>query len=100
MEPPGRKAASFLSGGGRAGELMRRLDEVDLLVTDIGLPGLNGRQVADAARVRRPELKVLFMTGYAETAALSSGFLEQGMEMVTKPFSMEVLAAKVQAMVG
>ena len=64
---------------------------VDLLVSDIGLPGLNGRQLADAARVNRPRLKVLFVTGYAEVAAANS-FLESGMEIVTKPFTMEVLA--------
>jgi CheY-like chemotaxis protein len=80
--------------------LMHHLADVDLLITDIGLPGLNGRQVADAARVRRPDLKVLFMTGYAENAALSSGFLEQGMDMVTKPFPMDTLSAKVRQMVG
>ena len=80
--------------------LMRELDDVDLLVTDIGLPGLNGRQVADAARARRPDLKVLFMTGYAENASLSSGFLEPGMDMITKPFPMETLVGKVRQMVG
>jgi PAS domain S-box-containing protein len=80
--------------------LMRELDGIDLLVTDIGLPGLNGRQVAEAARVRRPDLKVLFMTGYAETASMSSGFLEQGMEMITKPFPMDTLVGKVRQMVG
>jgi PAS domain S-box-containing protein len=70
--------------------------QIDLLVTDIGLPGLNGRQVADAGRQLRPELKVLFMTGYAENAALASGFLEPGMQMITKPFTMESLAARVK----
>jgi CheY-like chemotaxis protein len=69
---------------------------IDLLITDIGLPGLNGRQVADAARVSRPDLKVLFMTGYAENAALSSGFLEPGMAMITKPFAMDVLANRIR----
>jgi PAS domain S-box-containing protein len=72
---------------------------IDLLVTDIGLPGLNGRQVADAARVRRPGLKTLFMTGYAETAAGASGFLEPGMEMMTKPFAMDVLSKRIRDMI-
>jgi PAS domain S-box-containing protein len=72
---------------------------VDVLVTDIGLPGLNGRQLADAGRLLRPGLKVLFMTGYAENAALANGFLEHGMEMITKPFAMERLAARVRGMV-
>jgi PAS domain S-box-containing protein len=79
-------------------DLLRSGQRVDLLVTDIGLPGLNGRQLADAARVLRPELKVLFMTGYAENAALASGFLEPGMAMITKPFAMDALATRVQAM--
>lgn len=77
-------------------EVLHSDRRIDLLVTDIGLPGLNGRQVADAARVRRPALKVLFMTGYAENAALASGFLEPGMAMITKPFAMEQLAARTR----
>jgi signal transduction histidine kinase/CheY-like chemotaxis protein len=70
---------------------------IDLLITDIGLPGgLNGRQVADAARTRRPELKVLFITGYAENAAMRDGRLEPGMSLITKPFEMDLLARKIQ----
>ncbi|WP_163334134.1 response regulator, partial [Enterobacter bugandensis] len=72
-------------------DILQSAEDIDLLVTDIGLPGLNGRQVAEAARLRRPDLKVLFMTGYAESAAIAQGFLEPGMAMITKPFSMEVL---------
>ncbi len=72
---------------------------VDLLVTDIGLPGLNGRQLADAARVSRPELKVLFMTGYAENATIANGFLEAGMQMITKPFAVEALATRIRDMI-
>ena len=74
--------------------------EVDLLVTDIGLPGLNGRQLADAARLRRPDLRVLFMTGYAETAAVAGGFLEPGMKLITKPFSIDALTRRVREMIG
>jgi PAS domain S-box-containing protein len=74
---------------------------VDLLITDVGLPGgLNGRQVADAARVRRPELKVLFITGYAENAAVGNGLMGQGMEVLTKPFQIEELAKRVGDMVN
>lgn len=62
---------------------------LDLLITDVGLPGLNGRQLADAARAQRPELKVLFMTGYAHNAAVGNGLLEPGMEFITKPFAIE-----------
>lgn len=69
---------------------------VDLLVTDVGLPGgMNGRQVADAARVSRPGLKVLFVTGFAENAAVGNGHLEPGMEVITKPFVMSELANKI-----
>ena len=73
---------------------------IDLLITDVGLPGgLNGRQVADAARALRPGLKVLFITGYAaEDAAVGNGHLEPGMELLTKPFSLESLSAKVGEM--
>jgi DNA-binding response OmpR family regulator len=72
---------------------------VDLLITDIGLPGLNGRQLADAARAQRPELKVLFMTGYAENATIANGFLEPGMEMMTKPFAIEALVSRIRDMI-
>jgi CheY-like chemotaxis protein len=73
---------------------------VDLLITDVGLPGgLNGRQVADAARVGRPELKVLFITGYAENAAVGNGLMEPGMGVLTKPFEIAALAKKVRDMV-
>ena len=73
---------------------------IDLLVSDVGLPGgMNGRQVADAARVSRPELKVLFITGYAENAAVGNGLLAPGMEVLTKPFVMGDLAAKVHDMI-
>ena len=74
---------------------------IDLLVTDVGLPGgMNGRQLADAARQRRPDLKVLFVTGYAENAALGSGPLEHGMQVMAKPFAMNVFAARVQGIIG
>ncbi len=70
---------------------------IDLLVTDVGLPGgMNGRQMADAARVSRPDLKVLFITGYAENAVLSHGHLEPGMHVLTKPFAMETLASRIK----
>jgi CheY-like chemotaxis protein len=80
-------------------KLLQSGTRIDLLVTDIGLPGLNGRQVADAARVSRCDLKVLFMTGYAENATLANGFLEPGMEMITKPFAIEALATRVRDMI-
>ncbi|MDB5735701.1 MAG: hybrid sensor histidine kinase/response regulator [Alphaproteobacteria bacterium] len=73
---------------------------IDLLITDVGLPGgMNGRQVADAARVLRAGLKVLFITGYAENAAVGNGHLDPGMEILAKPFAMSTLANKVREMI-
>jgi CheY-like chemotaxis protein len=72
---------------------------IDLMITDVGLPGgMNGRQLADAARVKRADLKVLFITGYAENAAINNGHLGHGMEILTKPFAMATLANKVRKM--
>ncbi len=73
---------------------------MDLLVTDVGLPGMNGRQLAEVARQHRPGLKVLFMTGYAQKAAERQGFLEDGMDMVAKPFAIELLASKIRTMIS
>jgi light-regulated signal transduction histidine kinase (bacteriophytochrome) len=79
--------------------LLQSAQRVDLLVTDVGLPGLNGRQLADAARAVRPGLKVLFITGYAANAAIGKGVLAPGMDVLTKPFSLDALATKIIAMV-
>lgn len=69
---------------------------ISLLITDVGLPnGMNGRQVADAARQLRPTLPVLFVTGYAENAVLSHGHLDPGMQVATKPFDVERLKRKI-----
>ena len=88
---------------GDGAEAIKILDSdarIDLLVTDVGLPGqLNGRQVADAARRVRPDLKVIFITGYAENAVIGNGHLDAGMEIVTKPFDITMLLNKVQEMV-
>jgi DNA-binding response OmpR family regulator len=81
-------------------KILQSPERIDLLVSDIGLPGLNGRQLAEAARAQRPDLKVLFITGYAENAAMANGFLEPGMEMVTKPFAVDALAARIRDMIG
>lgn len=72
---------------------------IDLLVSDVGLPGLNGRQLAEQAREARPDLKVLFITGYAEGAASPSGFLDQGMALITKPFAVDTLMARIRAII-
>lgn len=89
------------AGDGAAGLKVLTSDvRIDLLVTDVGLPGgLNGRQVADAARSARPDLKVLFITGYAENALLSHGHLSPGMHVMTKPFAMEALAGRIRELI-
>ncbi|GGX24700.1 hybrid sensor histidine kinase/response regulator [Pigmentiphaga litoralis] len=70
---------------------------LDLMVTDVGLPGgMNGRQLADAARAQRPDLKVLFITGYAENALIGDGVLEPGMQVLTKPFTVDNLLDRVR----
>ena len=86
------------AGDGKAGlGIVQSNARIDLLVTDVGLPGgMNGRQVADAARVSRPRLKVLFITGYAENAVVGNGQLDAGMAILTKPFTMTSLEAKVR----
>ena len=83
------------SDGASGLRILQSAQRIDLLVTDVGLPDINGRQVADTARVNRPDLKILFMTGYAESAAGSS-FLSNGMKIIAKPFTMDSLAAKIR----
>jgi PAS domain S-box-containing protein len=80
--------------------ILREAARIDLLVTDVGLPGMNGRQLADQARETRPDLKVLFITGYAESAAIADGFLQPGMEMITKPFDLDNLSRRIRSMVS
>ena len=85
--------------GPKALQALETERRIDLMITDVGLPGgMNGRQLADTARVKRPKLKVLFITGYAENAAINNGHLEHGMEILTKPFAMAALANKVRKM--
>ena len=74
--------------------------QISLLITDVGLPGgMNGRQLADAARGNRPDLEVLFITGYAENAVLNHGHLEHGMHVMTKPFQLDVFAQRVKSLI-
>lgn len=72
---------------------------IDLMISDVGLPGMNGRQLAEIGRQIRPGLKVLFITGYAEHAAVRGGFLDPGMQLITKPFTFDLLTAKVREMI-
>lgn len=86
--------------GGRAIEILQSNEGIDLLVTDVGLTGgLNGRQVADAGRQLRPALPVLFITGYAASAAVGAGQLEPGMQVLTKPFTAAELERRARALV-
>jgi PAS domain S-box-containing protein len=80
--------------------ILRSPERIDLLVTDVGLPGMNGRQLADQARESRPDLKILFITGYAESVAISDGFLQPGMEMITKPFDLDNLSRRIRSMIS
>jgi PAS domain S-box-containing protein len=75
-------------------------ERIDLLITDVGLPGMDGRQVAERAREDKPDLKILFITGYAESVALSDGFLRPGMGMITKPFDLADLSLRIRAMIS
>jgi PAS domain S-box-containing protein len=79
--------------------VLRETPNIDLLVTDIGLPGMNGRQLADQAREARPDLKILFITGYSESVVMAKGFLLPGMEMITKPFDLDHFLRRIRAMV-
>ena len=97
----GRPASRAAADGAAGLRVLNSGVRVDLLVTDVGLPGgMNGRQLADAARVARPALKVLFITGYAENAVLSHGHLEPGMHVLTKPFAMEALAGRIRELIA
>ena len=80
-------------------EVLRTDNAIRLMVTDIGLPGVDGRRLADAARKQRPDMRVLFMTGYADTALLGDA-LPEGFGLITKPFDLDDLAARAQALLG
>ena len=79
--------------------ILQSSQRIDLLISDVGLPGMNGRQLAEIGRQVRPDLRVLFITGYAEHAAVRGGFLDPGMQMITKPFTFDLLTAKVREMI-
>lgn len=86
--------------GPRGLSLLDQYDDIEVLVTDVGLPGgLNGRQVADRARELMPDLKVLFVTGYAENAALNHGHIGPGTRVLTKPFAVNDLVARVNGLI-
>jgi len=83
-----------------AGSALRALEregKIDLLLTDVILPGPNGRELANAAVAERPGLKVLFMTGYSRNATVHQGRLDEGVQLIQKPLTQATLAAKVRA---
>ncbi len=81
-------------------KLLQSEARIDLLVTDVGLPGgMNGRQMAEAGIERRPDLKVLFITGYAENSLIGNGHLKPGMQVLTKPFAVDALALRIKELV-
>ena len=92
---------AYLEAGDAVGAvpILESGQRIDLMISDVGLPGMNGRQLAEIGRQLRPELRVLFITGYAENAATRAGFLDEGMQMITKPFAFDQLTAKVREMI-
>ena len=97
----GELGYAFVEAGDANGAMpiLQSSQRIDLLISDVGLPGMNGRQLAEIGRQIRPDLKVLFITGYAEYAAVRGGFLDSGMQMITKPFTFDLLTAKVREMI-
>jgi two-component system, cell cycle sensor histidine kinase and response regulator CckA len=75
---------------------MRYDGVIHLLMTDVILPGMNGRRLADTLKTDRPGLKVLFNSGYTENVIVAHGVLEQGLHFISKPFSADALARKVR----
>jgi PAS domain S-box-containing protein len=82
--------------GESALQVLESHPEVMLMFTDVGLPRMNGRQIVDEARLKRPDLKVLFTSGYARHAIVHDGRLDQGVELLTKPFTRTQLAARIR----
>jgi len=79
-------------------EALRSSEAIELMVSDVGMPGMSGRELAEIARAERPDLPILFVTGYAENAAIRSEFLGRNMAMITKPFAVDALATKINEM--
>ena len=97
LEELGYKATEAADGQ-QAVRILESGRRFDLMISDVGLPGMNGRQLAEIAREHLPDLPVLFVTGYAEGAAVRGGFLSDNMQMITKPFQIEMLSARIREM--
>ena len=87
------------SDGRQALPILRSEQRVDMMVTDVGLPALDGRHLAEMARETRPDLKVLFVTAYAAAATIRSDFLAPGMDLLPKPFTLDALGTKIRQMI-
>jgi two-component system NtrC family sensor kinase len=74
--------------------------KIDLLLTDVVMPGMNGRQLAEIAAAKRPSMKVLYMTGYSRNAIVHQGRLDPGVSLIQKPISEEVLAGRISALLS
>jgi PAS domain S-box-containing protein len=79
--------------------LLQSNQRIDLMISDVVLPHISGRKLAEIARASRPSLKVLFVTGYAENATFRGDFLDSGMDLLTKPFALDAFGAKVRTMI-
>ncbi len=97
LEELGYKATEAADGQ-QAVRILESGRRFDLMISDVGLPGMNGRQLAEIARAHLPDLPILFVTGYAEGAAVRGGFLSNNMQMITKPFQIEMLSARIREM--
>jgi PAS domain S-box-containing protein len=93
-------AAIEARNGDEAISILKSTQSLDLMISDVGLPGLNGRQIASIAREHRPALQILFMTGYAADAMDRPNFLGPGMDMILKPFSMDAIAVRIRRILG
>jgi CheY-like chemotaxis protein len=80
-------------------QLLDKHPEIVLMFTDVVMPEVNGAKLAQEARRRRPDLRILFTTGYTRDAVVHNGVLDPGVEMLGKPFTIEELAAKVRAVI-
>ena len=84
-------------GAAKALRLLQEHPEISLMFTDVVMPEMNGAKLAEAARALRPNLKVLFTTGYTRNAVVHNGKLDEGVDLIGKPFSLEALALKIRA---
>jgi DNA-binding NtrC family response regulator len=86
-----------LKGAIEALAILDRAPEVKLLFTDVVMPDINGKRLADEAVRRRPDLKILYTTGYTPNAVVHGGVLDVDVDFISKPFTLEQLGAKVRA---